>query len=165
MHDVAPAPEQIVNYCTQYGNPDLVDAVVAAFQHSHFRRQQRPPLGDKRPAGLCPHMHCSKHHSPDDCCNCNNQRHPIERCWHVVGVPENKKHMLDQFKVQQSTSSGPRVPNVKVPSVSVIQMPSDDLVVPYPTKSGIVLNEAKGNLHDVKEIDDYMCTMPKRQAL
>ena len=60
LNDISPEPERIVSWCSQMGDPNLTDAVVAAFQNSNFRRQQRPPLGDKRPTGLCHHLHCSK---------------------------------------------------------------------------------------------------------
>jgi hypothetical protein len=37
-------PEWIVNWCTQLGNPELTDLLVAAIQHNNFYRQSRPPL-------------------------------------------------------------------------------------------------------------------------
>ena len=61
--------------------------------------------------------------------------------------------MLDQFMVQQNTASAPWAPKVKVPLVSVIQMPDNNLVVPSVTESGVVLSESKGDLHDVQEMD------------
>jgi hypothetical protein len=100
-------PERFVNWCTQLDDPDLTNALVAAFQQCNFRPQSGPPLLDKRPVAVCPHLHCSKMHSPDDCCICNNQRHPIKRCWHIIGLPESKTHMSAQFKAQQGSQSGP----------------------------------------------------------
>jgi hypothetical protein len=111
LTDLSPAPEQIVAWCAQIGDLTLTDEIVAAFQRN-FRRQSCPPLGDKRPPGLCPHLQCSNHHSPDNCCICNNQRHPIERFWHVIGLPSRKTAMLKQFKAQHASSSGPWAPKV-----------------------------------------------------
>jgi hypothetical protein len=34
IKDLPPSPEQIVGWCTQYDDPELTDALVAAFQHS-----------------------------------------------------------------------------------------------------------------------------------
>jgi hypothetical protein len=79
--NIAPAPEQIVSWCTQLGDPILTDKLVAAFQ-GNFCCQNHPLLGDKRPPGPCLHLQCSNHHSPDDCCLCNSQRHPSS----VVGM-------------------------------------------------------------------------------
>jgi hypothetical protein len=107
IDDVTPSPEQIVGWCTQYNNPTLTNALVAAFQHSNFRGQSCPPLEDKNPAALCLHLHCPKMHSPDDCCICSSQQHPIKRCWHVIGLPMAKVHMLEQFKAQQASGAGP----------------------------------------------------------
>jgi hypothetical protein len=100
-------PERILNWCTQLGDPDLTDSFVAAIQHNNFRRQSRPPLPDKRAAALCPHLHCSTVHSPDDCCLCQGQRHPIERFWHVIGLPENKQPTPASFKAQFASGSSP----------------------------------------------------------
>jgi hypothetical protein len=125
-----------------------MDALVAAFQHSNFRRQSRPPLGNKRPAALCPHLHCSKMHSPDDCCICSNQRHPTAQCWHIIGLPVAKVHMLEQFKAQQASGAGPwSVQSVKaltvdpqVASIASVQTPNPTLRTPNLNKSGVILN-------------------------
>jgi hypothetical protein len=146
IKDIPPSPEQIVGWCTQYDDPELPNALVAAFQHSNFRRQSRPPLGDKRPAALCPHLHCSKMHSPDDCCICSNQRHPIARCWHIIGLPATKVHMLDQFKAQQASGAGPwSVQSVKaltveprVASIASVQTPDPTLCTPNLNESGVM---------------------------
>jgi hypothetical protein len=161
IKDLPPSPEQIVGWCTQYNDPELMDALVAAFQHSNFRRQSRPPLGDKHPAALCPHLHCSKMHSPDDCCICSNQRHPIARCWHIIGLPATKVHMLEQFKAQQVSIAGPwSVQSVKaltvepqVASIASVQTPDPTLRTHNLNESGVILNKAEGDFLDVKEMD------------
>jgi hypothetical protein len=138
-----------------------MDALVAAFQHSNFRRQSRSPLGDKQPAALCPHLHCSKMHLPDDCCICSNQRHPIARCWHTIGLPAAKVHMLEQFKAQQASGAGPwSAQSVKavtvepqVAAIASVQTPDLTLWTPNLIESGVILNKAEGNLYDVKEMD------------
>jgi hypothetical protein len=155
--DIAPAPAQIRSCCTQLGDPILTDELVAAFQ-GNFRRQNRPPLGDKRPPGLCPHLQCSNHHFPDDCCCCNNQRHPIEHCWHVIGLPTGKQAMLEQFKAQHASGAGAWAPKTVSsatfePLVAAVLVADQKLVSPPLSQSGLVLNEVEGNLHNVKEMD------------
>jgi hypothetical protein len=82
---VTPEPEEIVAMCTQILEDSiLVDKVVAAMQGSYARHCQ--PQAEKRQAALlCRHL--AKQHSPNDCCICRGQRHPIEKCWHVTGLP------------------------------------------------------------------------------
>jgi hypothetical protein len=157
LTDIAPAPEQIVAWCSQIGNSTLTAEIVAAFQ-GNFRCQSRPPLGDKRPPGLCPHLQCSNHHSPDYCCICNNQRHPIERCWHVIGLPSGKTAMLKQFKAQHASSSGLWALKVVKsamfePTVASVLAADPKLVSPPLSQTCIILNETEGDLHDVKAMD------------
>ena len=153
--DLAPEPEQIVAWCAQIGDSIMVDQVLAAIQGNMHRR--RPPQTEKQPSALCRHLACSKQHSPDDCCICSGQRHTIDKCWHVLGLPEGKRHMADQFKLHQQQSTGPWLPAASVRAidaqVSAIQVPDKDLVSPLLTESGVILTEAEGDLHDVKEMD------------
>jgi hypothetical protein len=154
--NVATDPENIVAMCAQIGDSIMVEEVVAAMQGNFARRHQ--PQSEKRPVGLCKHLSCSKVHSPDDCCLCSGQRHPIERCWHIIGLPEMKQKMAEQFKIHQQQSTGPwSVHSIVVPLtepvVSSIQIAYKDLVIPSLRKSGVVLSEAEGDLHDVHEMD------------
>jgi hypothetical protein len=69
--------------------------------------------------------------------------------------------MADQFKLHHQQSTGPwlnqpRVQSVILPAkpnVSSILIPDKSLVSPSLTRSGQILSEAKGDLHDVKEMD------------
>jgi hypothetical protein len=98
---------------------------------------------------------------PDDCCICSNQRHPIARCWHVIGLPAAKVHMLDQFKAQQASGAGPcSAQGVKavtvepqVAAIASVHTPDPTLWTPNLDESGVILNKAEGDLHDVKEMD------------
>jgi hypothetical protein len=154
--------ERFVNWCTQLNDPDLTNALVAAFQHSNFRQQSCPPLPDKQPAALCIHLHCSKMHSPDDCCICINQRHPIKRCLHIIGLLEGKTHMATQFKSQHESQSGPWTAKAVIgidfvasmPTAASIQQPDANLKQPPLNLSGILLSEAEGDILKVKEMDE-----------
>jgi hypothetical protein len=67
--------------------------------------------------------------------------------------------MADQYKLHFQQSTGPWVNQPKVHSitpeatVSSVLIPAKDLVSPSLSLSGQVLNEAEGDLHDVKEMD------------
>ena len=67
--------------------------------------------------------------------------------------------MLEQFKAQHVSTAGLWVPKSTVnvihfePTVSTIQIPNLTLTVPAHHQSGTILNETKGGLHDVKEMD------------
>jgi hypothetical protein len=123
--------------------------------------QRRQPQAEKRPAALCRHLACLKQHSSDDCCICSGQGHPIEKCWHVTGLPAGKQHMADQFKLLHQQLTGPWINQPRVqsatlsikPNVSAILIPHKLLVLPSLTTSGRILSEAEGDLHDVKEMD------------
>jgi hypothetical protein len=103
----------------------------------------------------------TKMHSPDDCCICSNQRHPIAQCWHIIGLPVAKVHMLEQFKAQQASGAGPwSAQSVKaltvepqVAPIASVQTPDPTLCTSNLNKSGVILNKAKGDLLDVKEMD------------
>jgi hypothetical protein len=157
VSSAAPEPEEIVAWCAQIGDSIMVDDVVTAIQ-GHFMRK-RQPQADKRPSALCRHLACLKQHSPDDCCICSGQRHPIEKCWHISGLPAGKQHMADQYKFHFQQSTGPWVNQPKVHSITPeatvlsVLIPAKDLVSPSLSMSGQVLNEAEGDLHDVKEMD------------
>jgi hypothetical protein len=135
----------------------MVDDVVTAIQGHYMRRRQ--PQADKRPKALCRHLACLKQHSPKGCCICSGQQHPIEKCWHITCFPAAKQHMANQFKLhfQQSTDPCVNQPNVHsiTPEANVLSVliPAKDLVLPSLSTSGQILNEAEGNLHDVKEMD------------
>jgi hypothetical protein len=84
--------------------------------------------------------------------------HPIERCWHVVGLPAGKQATLEQFKAQHAKGAGPRAQkSVKSamfePLVAAVLVADQKLVLPPLSQSGLVLNEVEGDLHDVKEMD------------
>jgi hypothetical protein len=93
LSQTTPEPKEIVAMCAQLGDTILVHEVVAATQGSYAWQHQ--PQAEKRPTALCRHLACSKQHSPDDCCICSGQRHPIEKRWHVTGLPAGKQHMAD----------------------------------------------------------------------
>jgi hypothetical protein len=69
--------------------------------------------------------------------------------------------MLEQFKAPQASGAGPwSAQSVKAitvePQVAAIasaQTPDPTLQTPNLNKSGVILNEAEGDLHDVKEMD------------
>jgi hypothetical protein len=77
--------------------------------------------------------------------------------------------MLEQFKAQQASGAGPwvqkdvRMLNIK-PQVAAIQVPDPALRIPALSESGIVLTEAEGDLHDVKEMDHMYIVMVLNQG-
>jgi hypothetical protein len=160
---VATDPETIVAMCAQIGDSLMVEEVVAAMQGNFSRRRQ--PQGEKRPVALCKHLSCSLYHSPDDCCICSGQRHPIDRCWHIIGLPTKKQTIAEQFKIHHQQGTGPwsvhsvitnndATDNTPLnPVVSSIQLADKRLVTPSLTTSGVLLFEVEGDLHDVKEMD------------
>jgi hypothetical protein len=100
-------------------------------------------------------------HSPGDCCICSNQCHPIARCRHIIGLLAAKVHMLEQFKAQQASGAGPwSAQSIKavtvepqVAAIASVQTQDATLWTPNLNESGVILNEAEGDLHDVKEMD------------
>ena len=66
--------------------------------------------------------------------------------------------MLEQFKAQHASTAGPWIQKSAVhmvqfePTVSAIQIPQK-LTAPALHSSGLVLDEAEGDLHDVKQMD------------
>jgi hypothetical protein len=144
--------------CAQLGDTILVNEVVAAMQGSYARRRQ--PQAEKRPAALCRHLACSKQHSPDSCCICSVQRHPIEKCWHVTGLPAGKQHMADQFKLhhhQQLTG-----PWINQPCVQSVTLPINQMSLQFSFLTSCLFRHCLQQVDKSFQRQKEICMMSKK---
>jgi hypothetical protein len=135
--DSSVLPEDLAS-CYKIEDGALSDQLIAAF--SHFRGRGGRPFNNDRNNGnsnnhargnyggsfgrsssgtapsQCAHAPCGQIHVLRECCLCRGQAHPIDRCWHIIGLPDRLQNMANTFKQLHGQNPGPRSASPSAPT-------------------------------------------------
>jgi hypothetical protein len=118
--DVIDPLDNFTDYCVNNLDGDSSEPMVSYIKKFQNRR------GETGPAEPCKHAACSRTHPTNECCICR-RAHFVNRCWHVIGLPDGIKAIKDNFVKLHTAKDGPwrqgndRGRPTRNPSVSAIQ--------------------------------------------
>jgi hypothetical protein len=94
------ALDNFAEYCRDTMEPSSSGPMVSFIKRfqSHGR--------ESGPAEPCKHTACSRTHPVNECCICRGP-HFVNRCWHVLGLPDGIAVIKDNFVKQHATNEGP----------------------------------------------------------
>jgi hypothetical protein len=82
--------DDFADYCVNNLDLDSLEPMVSYIKKFQNRR------GETGPAEPCKHAACSRTHPTNECCICRGP-HFVNRCWHVIGLPDGIKAIKDNF--------------------------------------------------------------------
>jgi hypothetical protein len=92
--------DDFVDYCVtnlDYASSEPMVSYIKRFQNRGVE------IGHAEP---CKHAACSRTHPTNECCICRGP-HFVNRCWHVIGLPEGIAAIKDNFFKQHTANDGP----------------------------------------------------------
>jgi hypothetical protein len=94
------ALEDFAYYCLDTMDPSSSEPMVSFIKRFQNRGRETGP------AEPCKHAACSLTHPTNECCICR-EPHFVNRCWHVLGLPDGIAAIKENFKKQHAANDGP----------------------------------------------------------
>jgi hypothetical protein len=92
--------DDFADYCLDAMDPSSSEPMVSFIKRFQNRGRETGP------AEPCKHAACSQTHPTNECCICRGP-HFVNRCWHVLGLPDGIAAIKENFKKQHATNDGP----------------------------------------------------------
>jgi hypothetical protein len=92
--------DAFVDYCMDTMDPASSEPMVSYIKRFQNRGRETGP------AKPCKHAACSRTHPVNECCIYRGP-HFVNRCWHVLGLPDGIAAIKDNFKKQHTANDGP----------------------------------------------------------
>jgi hypothetical protein len=94
------ALDDFADYCLDTMDPSSSEPMVSFIKRFQNRGRETGP------AEPCKHAACSRTHPTNECCICRGP-HFVNRCWHVLGLPDGIAVMKETFKKQHAANDRP----------------------------------------------------------
>jgi hypothetical protein len=95
------ALDDFADYCLDTMDPSSSEPMVSFIKRFQNRGRETGP------AEPCKHdAACCRTHPTNECCICRGP-HFVNRCWHVLGLPDGIAAIKENFKKQHAANDGP----------------------------------------------------------